>query len=170
MEWNAENQLKRVTKNGVEVASFSSDPLGRRVEKVAGGVTTSYTYDEEAILRQVTGTTATRFAQGPGIRRAARQGVRRLRRLGLLPRGRPQLDREASRWRGRRRAHPAVRSLAGARSPDKRPGPYCPPGAWARGPAPLREAARGGVLVSVTRRATSITASGTPRARLSRVV
>jgi len=38
-EWNAENQLKRVTKEGVEVARFAYDPLGRRVEKVAGGVT-----------------------------------------------------------------------------------------------------------------------------------
>ena len=36
------------TKNGVEQARFSYDPLGRRVEKVAGGVTTSYTYDGEA--------------------------------------------------------------------------------------------------------------------------
>ena len=37
-EWNAENQLTRVTKNSVEQARFSYDPLGRRVEKVAGGV------------------------------------------------------------------------------------------------------------------------------------
>ena len=36
-DWNAENQLTRVTKNGVELARFSYDPIGRRVEKVAGG-------------------------------------------------------------------------------------------------------------------------------------
>jgi RHS repeat-associated protein len=66
-EWNAENQLKRVLKNAVEVASFQYDPLGRRVEKVAGAVTTSFTYDGQAILRQVAGATTTRFAQGPGI-------------------------------------------------------------------------------------------------------
>lgn len=48
-EWNAEGQLKRVLKNGVEQARFSYDPNGRRVEKVAGGVTTSYLYDGEDI-------------------------------------------------------------------------------------------------------------------------
>ena len=44
-KWNAENQLTKVEKNGAEEARFAYDPLGRRVEKVAGGVTTSYTYD-----------------------------------------------------------------------------------------------------------------------------
>ena len=39
--WNAENQLTKVEKNGAELARFAYDPLGRRVEKVAGGVTTS---------------------------------------------------------------------------------------------------------------------------------
>jgi RHS repeat-associated protein len=66
-EWNAENQLTRVTKNAVEMATFKYDPLGRRVEKVAGGVTTSFTYDGQAILRHVAGATTTRFVQGPGI-------------------------------------------------------------------------------------------------------
>jgi len=44
MEWNADNQLTRVSKDTVEVASFKYDPLGRRVEKVAGGLTTTYVY------------------------------------------------------------------------------------------------------------------------------
>jgi YD repeat-containing protein len=43
--WSAENQLVKVAKNGVEQARFSYDPLERRAEKVAGGLTTSYTYD-----------------------------------------------------------------------------------------------------------------------------
>jgi YD repeat-containing protein len=38
-EWNARNELIRVTKNTLEVARFAYDPKGRRVEKVAGGVT-----------------------------------------------------------------------------------------------------------------------------------
>jgi RHS repeat-associated protein len=43
------------------------DPLGRRVEKVAGGVTTSYTYDGVNILREITGATTPKYVQGPGI-------------------------------------------------------------------------------------------------------
>jgi YD repeat-containing protein len=42
-EWNAENQLTRVLKNSVEQARFANDPLGRRVEKLAGATTTSWT-------------------------------------------------------------------------------------------------------------------------------
>jgi RHS repeat-associated protein len=66
-EWNANNELTRVTKNGVEKARFAYDPLGRRVEKVAGGVTTGYTYDEDHILREVRGQAAEMFMQGPWI-------------------------------------------------------------------------------------------------------
>jgi RHS repeat-associated protein len=62
--WNAENQLIRVCKDlvppqtcdsdGVAVASFRYDPLGRRVQKSdsAGGNTT-YTYDAHEVLRRV---------------------------------------------------------------------------------------------------------------------
>jgi hypothetical protein len=35
------NQLTKVEKNGVEVAHFDSDVLGRRIEKVAGGNATA---------------------------------------------------------------------------------------------------------------------------------
>jgi hypothetical protein len=37
MEWSAEHQLKRFTKNSVEMARFKYDPIGRRVEKVGRG-------------------------------------------------------------------------------------------------------------------------------------
>jgi RHS repeat-associated protein len=67
MEWNAEDQLKRVLKNGVEQARFSYDPYGRRVEKVAGGVTTSYLYDGEDILREIRGTATFTYVHGPGV-------------------------------------------------------------------------------------------------------
>jgi YD repeat-containing protein len=70
-EWNAENQLTRVTKDGTEVARFSYDPLGRRVERVAGGVTHAYVYEGGDILQETISDGATTFAyryiDGPGI-------------------------------------------------------------------------------------------------------
>ena len=66
-EWNAENQLTGVTKNGLEQARFAYDPLGRRVEKVAGGVTTVYTYDAEYVLREVRGGSTSKYVHGLGI-------------------------------------------------------------------------------------------------------
>jgi RHS repeat-associated protein len=60
-EWNAENQLTRVTKNSVEQARFSYDPLERRVGKVAGVTTTSYTYDRDSLLREVRGGTTLKY-------------------------------------------------------------------------------------------------------------
>jgi RHS repeat-associated protein len=65
--WNAENQLTKVEKNSVEQARFSYDPLGRRVEKVAAGVTTSYTYDAESILREARGAVTLRYVHGPRV-------------------------------------------------------------------------------------------------------
>jgi RHS repeat-associated protein len=66
-EWNAENELTRVTKNSVEVARFAYDPDGRRVEKVAGGVATAYTYDAEDVVREIRGTTTLKYVHGPGF-------------------------------------------------------------------------------------------------------
>ncbi len=65
--WNAENQLTRVTKNGAEMATFKYDPVGRRVEKVAAGVTTTWAYDGEDILREMRGGITTTYIHGPGI-------------------------------------------------------------------------------------------------------
>jgi len=67
IEWNAENQLKRVLQNAAEVARYKYDPLGRRVERVAGGTTTLWAYDSEDILRETVGGTATKYVHGPGI-------------------------------------------------------------------------------------------------------
>jgi len=64
--WNAENQLTKVEKNSVEQARFAYDPLGRRVEKVAGGVTTNYTYDADTILREVRAAATLKYVHGPG--------------------------------------------------------------------------------------------------------
>jgi RHS repeat-associated protein len=66
MEWNAEGQLKRVSLNGNEVARFSYDPMARRVEKIAIGVTTTYTYDGEDILRETRGSSTLRYVHGTG--------------------------------------------------------------------------------------------------------
>lgn len=62
--WNAEDQLTKVEKNGVEQARFSYDPLGRRVEKVGGETTTGYTYDGNDILREVRGTSTLKYIHG----------------------------------------------------------------------------------------------------------
>jgi RHS repeat-associated protein len=67
IEWNPENQLTRVTKNSVEQARFKYDPRGRRVEKAAGGVTTTYTLDRVNIVREVSGTTTLKYIHGRGI-------------------------------------------------------------------------------------------------------
>lgn len=70
-EWTVENELARVLKDGAEVARFSYDALGRRVEKVAGSTTMRYTYDGVDIVREVvdssTTTTTYRYVHGPGI-------------------------------------------------------------------------------------------------------
>jgi RHS repeat-associated protein len=67
-EWNAENQLTRVTKNSAEQARFAYDPLGRRVEKVGSTTGTSaYAYDGEDIVRLTAGPTVTEYVHGPGI-------------------------------------------------------------------------------------------------------
>jgi RHS repeat-associated protein len=60
-EWDAENQLKRVLKNGVEQARFAYDPLGRRVEKVAEATTIAYLWDDDSVLREQTNSGASTF-------------------------------------------------------------------------------------------------------------
>jgi RHS repeat-associated protein len=67
IEWNAENQLKRVLKNAVEQARFAYDPLGNRVERIAGGMTTGWTYDAEDVLRETSGSAALKYVHGPVI-------------------------------------------------------------------------------------------------------
>jgi RHS repeat-associated protein len=57
-----------VTKNSVEQARFVYGASGERYQKIAGGVTRTYTYDGPAILREAlsTGTTY-RYVHGPSI-------------------------------------------------------------------------------------------------------
>jgi len=66
IEWNAEDQLTRVLKDSVEIASFKYDPVGRRVEKVISGATNAYTYDGEDVIRQGLGGGNSRaYVHGP---------------------------------------------------------------------------------------------------------
>jgi RHS repeat-associated protein len=51
-EWYADDKLARVTKNGAEQARFVYDAIGRRYQKIAGGVTSTYVYDVEDVLRE----------------------------------------------------------------------------------------------------------------------
>jgi RHS repeat-associated protein len=66
-EWNARNELTRVTKNSVEQARFTYDPLGRRVEKAVGGVATSYVYDGASIVREIRATAQRKYVHGFGM-------------------------------------------------------------------------------------------------------
>jgi RHS repeat-associated protein len=65
--WDAENRLKRVTQNGTTIATFAYDAIGRRVQKVAGGTTTSFLYDGSTILQQTSAGTPLTFVQSLGI-------------------------------------------------------------------------------------------------------
>jgi RHS repeat-associated protein len=67
-EWNGENQLTRVLRDGVEVARFAYDPLGRRVQRTTALAATVYTYDDTHILQEtsVPGDTI-RYIHGPEI-------------------------------------------------------------------------------------------------------
>src|SRR6266536_286605 len=66
-EWNAENQLTRVVKNGSEVSRCSYDPSGRRIERVAGPTTTAYLYDGSNTLKETAGASVITYIQGLGI-------------------------------------------------------------------------------------------------------
>lgn len=53
---------------GTELARFTYDGLGRRAQKIAGGVTWTYIYDEEDILEERLSTGPVyRYVHGPGI-------------------------------------------------------------------------------------------------------
>jgi RHS repeat-associated protein len=66
-EWNAENELKRVTKNSVEQARFAYDPLGRRVEGVESGAVVMHAYDDEEVLRETRGSVTRTYVDGPWL-------------------------------------------------------------------------------------------------------
>ena len=66
-EWDAEDRLVRALDNSSEVARFTYDGLGRRAEKISGGVTRAYVYDGADIVEERAGGTTTRIVHGPAI-------------------------------------------------------------------------------------------------------
>jgi RHS repeat-associated protein len=67
IEWDAENRLTRVLNNGSEVVSYKYDGLGRRTEKTAGGVTTSFVLAGMDVLEERVGANTTRYVHGPNM-------------------------------------------------------------------------------------------------------
>jgi RHS repeat-associated protein len=65
-EWDAENRLARVRDNGVELAHFKYDALGRRVEKTAGGAKTAWLHAGAGIFREARGSSVRTYVYGPG--------------------------------------------------------------------------------------------------------
>ena len=58
-DWDAEDRLVTVKQGSTTIASFAYDALGRRVQKVAGGVTHTYIYDgAQAIEERLSGASA----------------------------------------------------------------------------------------------------------------
>jgi RHS repeat-associated protein len=51
-EWDAENRLVNVKQGSTTLASFAYDGKGKRVQKVAGGITSSYIYDEQNLVQE----------------------------------------------------------------------------------------------------------------------
>src|SRR5262249_13060289 len=66
-DWNVENELKRVTKNGAEVARYTYDAVGRRVSRTVAPNVYKYLYDGPDILQSSVGSAVSRFVQGLGI-------------------------------------------------------------------------------------------------------
>lgn len=81
-EWNAENQLVRVSKNGVEVASYKYDAAGRRVEQ-AGVATSTWAYDQDDILRAESAPGVDSWVHGPWTDEPLAAGVRWVHADGL---------------------------------------------------------------------------------------
>ena len=65
--YDADNRLVRIDFPNGSVADYRYDGLGRRVQKMVGGVATRYVYDGADILLEYTGTTfVRRYTHGPG--------------------------------------------------------------------------------------------------------
>lgn len=77
-EYDLENRLVKASKtgdHGSRVISFKYDPFGRRIEKKVEGKehrrteasTTTYVYDNEDIILEISGKNTSRYVHGPGI-------------------------------------------------------------------------------------------------------
>jgi RHS repeat-associated protein len=67
-QWDAENRLVAVLQGATTLASFVYDGNGKRQQKIAGGLTHIYIYDEANVIEERIGTTQTLdYVQGAGI-------------------------------------------------------------------------------------------------------
>jgi RHS repeat-associated protein len=62
-QWNARDQLVGVSGPAI-TATFAYDPMGRRVQKVVNGVTSSYAFDKSTFVREVVGNQTVRYLTG----------------------------------------------------------------------------------------------------------
>ena len=67
-EWDGENRLAAVKQGSTTLASFAYDGLGRRAQKVAGGVTITYVHDGDGVIEE-------RFSSGPTLRYVRGPGI-----------------------------------------------------------------------------------------------
>ncbi len=65
--WNARNQLAQIKQGTSMIASFSYDPLGRRVDTNLNGATTGYLYDGLNAVQETHGSTATSILSGLAV-------------------------------------------------------------------------------------------------------
>ncbi len=76
-QWDAENRLVAVLQGATTLASFVYDGNGKRQQKIAGGLTHIYIYDEANVIEERIGTTQTLdYIQGAGIDQTLRSGIR----------------------------------------------------------------------------------------------
>lgn len=66
-EWNARNELVRVSEGGRSVAEYQYDALGRRVRKVEGVGSIEYLYDGLSAIQEISAGTRNVILTGPGI-------------------------------------------------------------------------------------------------------
>jgi RHS repeat-associated protein len=66
LTWDSRNRLTALSAPGT-LAAFAYDALGRRASKTINGTTTEFQYDGLDMVRDVVGSTATGYLNGPGI-------------------------------------------------------------------------------------------------------
>ncbi len=65
--WNVRNQLVEIREGASTLATFGYDPLGRRVVRTEGGVTTQYLYDGQNAVQETVGSTVNPILTGLGV-------------------------------------------------------------------------------------------------------
>lgn len=65
--WNARHQLVQIQQGAAVVAQYRYDPMGRRVAKTIGGVTTNFLYDGASAVQETQGSTVNPILNGLGV-------------------------------------------------------------------------------------------------------